>query len=203
MRDFPVVVSFYTKDTPYEKEVQNLIQSCKKFNLETSIDGIDSFGSWELNCAFKPFFLFQKLQELKRKLLWVDADAMFVKEPTPLDVFAADLAVRINQDLPDDHPSKVMSGTVFVNFTPQSQELLRKWAQACIKELMDQNRREEFWEQTALRDIIVKNNHPFDIRSLPISYTKISGHPTDEKITPIIEHYQASRRHKSAINQKI
>lgn len=120
MQNFPVIVSFFTKNTPYQDEVKNLIASCEKFGLETSIDGVDSFGSWELNCSYKPFFLYQKLQELKRKVLWVDADAVFVRKPTPLDIFSADLSVRINPELPDQHPSKVMSGTVFANYTDMS-----------------------------------------------------------------------------------
>lgn len=204
MQNFPVIVSFYTKNTPYEDEIKFLISSCQKFGLETSIDGIDSFGSWELNCAYKPFFLYQKLQELKKKILWVDADAIFVKKPEALDIFEADLAVRINPELSDRHLSKVMSGTVYANYTDKAQELLRRWAQACVKELMREDRTEEFWEQTALRDILVSKNFDADVRSLPLSYVKVAGHPTDEVQIrdPIIEHHQASRRFKQVINKQ-
>ncbi|MFI5333752.1 MAG: putative nucleotide-diphospho-sugar transferase [Chlamydiales bacterium] len=200
---FPVVVSFYTKNTPYEQEVQALIASCKRFDLSFSIDGIDSFGSWELNCAFKPFFLYQKLQELNTPLLWVDADAVFVAKPAALQEFSGDLAVRLNEELADDHPSKVMSGTVYVNNTSRSQELLRRWAQECVKELMREGRTEEFWEQTALRDILLAKDLKIDLRSLPLSYVKIPGHPLDEKniLSPIIEHHQASRRFKKIVNK--
>lgn len=205
MANFPVIVSFFTKNTPYQDEVKNLIASCKKFGLETSIDGIDSFGSWELNCAFKPFFLYQKLQELKKKVLWVDADAVFVKQPPLLDVFSADFAVRINPELPDTNLSKVMSGTVFANYTEKSQELLRKWAQTCVKEMMRENRTEEFWDQAGLRDVLLSKEFKtmgIDLRNLPLAWYKVAGHPGDEKAIadPIIEHYQASRRFKHIIN---
>ncbi len=203
MSGFPVIVSFYTKNTPYEKEVENLIASCEKYGLETSIEGVDSFGSWELNCAFKPFFLYQKLEQLNKKLLWVDADAIFVEKPSVLKEFSGDFAVRINEELALDHPSKVMSGTIFVNTTTRSQELLRRWAQECVKELMREDRSEEFWEQTALRDIILSKDLSADVRSLPLSYVKIPGHPLDDKniLSPIIEHHQASRRFKKIINK--
>lgn len=202
MQNFPVIVSFYTKKTPYEDLAKHLIDSCKKFGLKHDIEGIDSFGSWELNCAFKPFFLFQKIQELKKPLLWVDSDAVFVSEPSILEVFSADLAIRINEDLADDHPSKVMSGTIFVSATPKAEELLRQWAQACVKELMREDRTQEFWEQTALRDIILSKPHA-DIRSLPVSYTKIAGHPHDEPHcpSPVIQHHQASRLYKKFVNK--
>jgi hypothetical protein len=199
MKDFPVIVSFYTKNTPYEEEVKNLIQSCARFGLETQIEGVDSFGSWELNCAFKPFFLYQKLQELKKDLLWVDADAVFLQKPVSLDVFAADLAVRIHDELPDHHPSKVISSTIYVSYTEKAQELLRKWAQECTKQLMRQDRKEEFWDQIALRDVLFSKKTLAKVGSLPRTHTKIAGHPQDEKEVPeaVIEHYQASRRFKN------
>lgn len=198
MPALPTIISFYTKNTPYEEEVQNLIASCARLNLKTHIEGIDSFGSWELNCAFKPFFLHQKLQELKKNLLWVDSDAVILQAPQPLEAFSGDLAVHIDPTLPDDHPSKVMSGTIFVKNSPKAQELLKRWAQECIRQLMQQDRKEEFWDQCALRDVLLKNTAA-DIRSLPLSYVKVAGHPLHEKVDPIIEHYQASRRFKKFV----
>jgi hypothetical protein len=205
MQKFPVVVSFFTKNTPYEDEVRNLIASCKRFGLETSIDGVDSFGSWELNCAFKPFFLHQKLQELKKPLLWVDADAVFIRQPPVLDLFAADFAVRVDPELPDDHLSKVMSGTIFVNHTDKAKEILRRWAQTCVKEMMRADRREEFWDQAGLRDVLLREDFKAlgaDLRNMPLAWYKVSGHKGHEQQVedPIVEHYQASRRFKHIVN---
>src|SRR5690348_12544495 len=98
MGAFPLVVSFYTKDTYYQWEVQNLIASCEKFKVEHYVEGIPSFGSWELNCAYKPFFIHQMLQKFKRPLFWLDADAVFVRKPEGLALFQeVDFSVRINQ----------------------------------------------------------------------------------------------------------
>lgn len=177
--------------------MQNLIDSCAKWGIETSIEGIDSRGSWELNCAYKPFFIYQKMQELKRPVLWVDADAAFINPPSVLEIFSADFAVRINP-LPEEHPSKVMSGTVYVNHTEAGQKILQLWAGECIQQLSVENRKEEFWDQVALRNVLFPQKIPARVETLPLSYIKIFDRPMGslESNPPVIEHYQASRRYK-------
>jgi|GEM_PF-574818 len=150
---FPLIISFYTKDTPYQLDAHHLMASCDLFGLEHHIEGIDSHGSWELNCAFKPFFIAQKLQQLKRPVLWVDADAVFARKPTPLKVFEKDFAVYVQAELPSNHPSKIRSGTIYVNATEKGMDVLKKWAQECQRLLINPERTEEFWDQIALRNV--------------------------------------------------
>ncbi|HSW86869.1 MAG TPA: hypothetical protein VLG49_05150 [Rhabdochlamydiaceae bacterium] len=202
MHNFPVVISFYTKHTFYQMEVQNLIESCNRFGLEQSIEGVDSFGSWELNCAYKPFFILQKIKQLQRPVLWVDADGMFVRQPECIPVFSSDFATRINEECDDAHPSKVISSTVFANYSEEGVAILEAWAEECRKALTCETRKEEFWDQVALRDAIALKKHSAVIRPLPLSYARIFDHPHDlkQQEPPVIEHYQASRRFKKFIN---
>ncbi len=204
MPAFPLVVSFYTQDTLYQMEVKNLIASCEQWGLEHHIEPIQSFGSWELNCAFKPFFLYSKLQEFQRPLFWVDADGVFVKRPEYLKEFEADFSCRINRGLPDTHPSKVMSGSLFINATPGAERILKLWAKECYDKMSDPERVEEVWDQALLRDVIARNQHGAKIMALPPSYTAIVDHPIDsEEIgEPVIAHHQASRRYKKMINDQ-
>ena len=197
--DFPVIVSFYTAHTPYQLEVQNLIASCEKFGLEMAIEGIESFGSWELNCAYKPFFILQKLEELNRPLLWVDADGVFARAPSWQEAFEADLAVRMDAKLPQNHPSKVISSTIFVRPTEAGKGLVRHWIGKCHEILLDEKRQEEFWDQIALREAIAKSTA--QVASIPLSYAKIFDHPEDRQQIedPVIEHFQASRRFKKLV----
>lgn len=201
MAAFPVIISFYTLNTPYQLEVQNLIASCQQWGLQTSIEGVESFGSWELNCAYKPFFILQKLQELNTAVLWVDADGVFVRSPPWNKVFEADFAVRYDRSLADDHPSKVISSTVFIQQTQKAKDLVKLWAKECEKTLLRPGRTEEFWDQVALRDAILSNPMGAHIESLPLAYAKIFDHPGDlEQVREaVIEHYQASRRYKKIV----
>ncbi|MBI3236628.1 MAG: hypothetical protein HYZ48_02850 [Chlamydiales bacterium] len=133
--------------------------------------------------------------------LWVDADAVFKREPEVLPEFSQDFAVRINEDLPIEHPSKIISGTVYANWTEGADRLLRLWAACCHEGINQEGRKEEFWDQVALRKALYSEGHGASFTSLPLSYTKIFDHPGDEKLSPysVIEHYQASRRYKKMI----
>lgn len=200
MRKFPLVVSYYTQDTLYQLEVQNLIASCEKWGLEHQVEPITSFGSWEKNCCFKPLFLLKKLQQIRQPLFWVDADAVFERKPEWLDVFDKDLAVRINEAWEGD--SKVNSGSIYVNATEGAVKLLKLWGQECIDALSNPQRTQEVWDQITLRDVIVRGGYWEQIGALPLAYCHIAGHPHDTQVTafPIISHYQASRRLKKTIN---
>jgi hypothetical protein len=201
MEEFPLIVSFYTRDTLYEREAERLRASCERWGLENQIEGIPCFGSWERNCNYKPFFLMQKLQELRRPLFWVDADAVIIKKPAPLKQFKEDFSVRIHADWESSHPSKVMTGGVFVNVTPGATLILKAWGRECIRFLEDTERTQEVWDQIALRDVIDRGVPGARIAPLPQSYCAIQGHPLDEKgiKDPVILHHQASRRFKKSL----
>lgn len=204
MNHFPLIVCYYTQGTPYALDVQGLKESCEKWDLAYHIEPVESFGSWELNCCYKPFFLLSKLQELQRPLFWVDADGVLVKKPNPLPAFSADLAVRINISLTADHPSKVISNSIFVNATPEAAALLKLWASICCTALTNPERAEEYWDQMGLRDAIQSSRHSAKVAPLPHAYAAIYDHPIDiqEIPEPVIQHTQASRRYKKLINAK-
>jgi len=204
MKDFPLIVSYYTQDTMYQLEVQNLIASCERYQLDYHVEPIPTFGSWERNCSYKPFFLLEKLQQFGKPILWVDADGVFLKKPERLSVFDSDFSVRINRSWEDSHPSKVISGTIYVNATTGGERVLKSWAKECLDSLSDPQRAEEFWDQIALRDVILRSVPGARISELPPGYMAIIGNPQDQKEIEevVIGHYQASRRFKKIINMR-
>lgn len=201
MNSLPLVISFYTLDTPYEEEVKYLQASCEAFEIEHEIEGVPTAGSWEVNCAFKPIFILKKMEEHKRSLLWVDADAVFVRSLEYHPIFASDLGVRI-YSCPDDHPSKIVSATVFINYTEPAKRVIQLWAEECLLLLKEEGRTQEMWDQDALRRVLFRGEHNAQFSSLPVEYSKIIGHPEDEKecLDPVIVQNQASRRYKRWIN---
>lgn len=192
----PLVISFYTLQTPYEEEVKKLIDSCQKYKIEADIVGVASRGSWEKNCAFKPFFILEKMKEWKRPLFWVDADAIFLHEPDFTEFTPFDFSVRVNEFLPSTHPSRIISNAIFVQ--NKGIEIIEKWCQKAEQELNSHERKIEFWDQIALRDVLIDT--PF--YPMPLKYAKIFDFDdlfiSNEEV--IIEHYQASRRLKTQIH---
>jgi hypothetical protein len=199
----PIIISFYTLRTPYQQEVLHLMESIEKWGLEARIEGKESLGSWEHNCAYKPAFILQKLQQLKRPVLWVDADAVFCSPPKWEDVPVCDLALRINSSLPRTHSSRILSGTLFVNDTLKAKNLMIEWIKACTRELhaLSQLKRIfgdgcSFWDQMALNEVLLRNKRA-SVRALPLSYCTIFDLDRSKQV--VIEHHQASRRFKQLI----
>jgi len=197
----PVVISFYTLSTPYEEEVKKLIHSCEELKIEADIVGINSKDSWEKNCAQKPSFILQKLKQWNRPVLWVDADAVFKQRSDFNEFNGCDLAVRMNEFLPKNHESRIVSNTVFVRNNRVGAKLLEQWCEEADRGLNDKKRKVEFWDQIALRDTLHRNTEVCFL-PMPLKYAKIFDFDdlfisADEVV---IEHYQASRRYKKKIN---
>jgi hypothetical protein len=196
-----VVVSFYTLRTPYEKEVINLMDSCARHRIQADIVGVESQGSWEKNCALKPSFILGKLRQWQRPILWVDADAVFKQSPDFADFASCDISVRMNEFLPKDHASRIVSSAIFVQHNAAAMAILEQWVQETEKGLQCQERTLEFWDQTALRDVLNRNGDA-QFLPMPLKYTKIFDFDDlfiSEKEV-IIEHYQASRRFKNDVS---
>jgi hypothetical protein len=190
----PLIVSFYTKNTFYEREAKNLIESCKNQGLDYAIVGLESLGSWKANCGLKPKFLLEQFLKHQRPLLWVDADAVILEPLTYFKTLSADLSFRIEDALKIENPSRIMSGTVFVNQTEAAFDFLNHWAAY-------QTAHPELTDQEALRDIAYLRFHHLSIKALPKRYCAIAfaSHYIDEK-NPAIVHYQASRIYQNLID---
>ena len=50
-----IVISYYTRNTPYEDEVKGLIESLKRFNLEYDIQAVDPGRDWQENTHIRSF----------------------------------------------------------------------------------------------------------------------------------------------------
>jgi hypothetical protein len=192
----PLIVSYYTKNTPYEQEVQTLIKSCDQFGIEYSIDAIESFGSWEENCAFKPFFLRKKLETLQRPILWVDADAVFLRPMEFEEFMFADLSLL--KDSGTDPRFSVRSGTVYINSTEKGLEALKLWCSYSEKIWEMEKKVLPFQDQASLYFTLL-SKPPISISLLPLKYCAIFDEELKDlaKEEVVIEQRQASRRFHS------
>lgn len=202
MKTLPIIISFYTKDSPYEWHAEALGQSIKNLGLDYDIQGIASLGSWEANCAYKPLFILEMLQKHRHSVLWVDSDAVFMRTLEWIDAFSADIAVRVNHGLSCEHPSKIVSSTIYIDFNEKSFHLIKKWAEACLEALLKKDRTEEVWDQQVLTFVLKNHLSNFTVGMLPREYLKIFDHPEDEEKckNPIIIQNQASRFLKKWMN---
>jgi hypothetical protein len=190
----PLIVSFYTKNTFYEREANNLIESCKKQGLEYAIVGLESLGNWKANCGLKPKFLLDQFLKHQRPLLWVDADAVILEPLTYFNTCVADISFRIDDIRGIESPHRMISSTVFINKTEAAFDFLNHWAAY-------QKTHPDFTDQETLRDVVYLRFHHLSIKSLPKRYCAIAqaSHFIDQE-NPAIVQYQASRTYQNLID---
>lgn len=181
-----VIVSCYTENTPYEKEVQNLIKSLDLLGLESHIQPFSSLGSWEKNCQHKARYILEIMNQFDQNIVWVDADAVIIKEPVLFNKLQADIAYYYLE-----HRKEVLSGTLFLRNNKKVRKLLEHW----IK-LNDTNM---LWDQKNLERAL-ESTATLKKEILPESYCKIFDSKHQKLGDPVIVHYQASRRFKRKIN---
>ncbi|MBP9841398.1 MAG: hypothetical protein KBC64_03105 [Simkaniaceae bacterium] len=182
------LISFYTP--LYEPLAMRLRSSCEKWKVPHYIVPLDSEATWEENCSLKSRFVLETLEKFKSPLLWVDADAELI-QPPPTH-FPHEFATVIHAELPEDHPSKVVSCVIYVTHTPHTLSLLKKWIERC-----DAYGGKE-WDQISLKEALLGENIP----SLPKEFSMIYDR-LEEGDEPIILHYQASRLYKKIINGEV
>lgn len=189
--ELPVIVSFYTKGTPYEDDARRLIASCKALGLAHEVVGVPQQGPWVAMCAFKARFVSEAYYRIGKPILWVDADAVIHRRPELLAGASADFAVHRAGGW------QFNSATVFFNQTPEAEDLLARWRRRCQDEpgVWDQVHLDLAWED-AVRD------RPLRTLWLPQSYAKIFDWPAEEPGEPVIEQFQASRRTKASTGDR-
>ncbi|MDE3045252.1 MAG: hypothetical protein KGJ02_01210 [Verrucomicrobiota bacterium] len=201
----PLLISYFTRGTLYEKDAQELLHSCHRHGVEIDLEPVDSLGSWDRNCCYKPTFILRKLRQHQRPVVWVDADALLLQKPSLFDTLTCDLAVRICPDRDPSDPGKVLTGTVYVAPTEAGINLLQTWIEVCEEALASRAPGQEVWDQICLRAILQHLKPAGTIVSLPIPYCAVSDAPEDQpsKKKWVIVHHQASRLYKKFINGEV
>jgi hypothetical protein len=202
MKPLPKIISYFTKDTPYEWQAEGLKKSCEFHSLDYEINSVRNAGSWEMNCIYKPIYILEMLKKHQTGVLWIDCDAIIENRPKWVGAFESDIAIRVSPDCDCDHPSKVFSGTLFCNYNAKCAKIIKKWAENCLKEISNLGRKEEVWDQIILRDVIRNFSTDLQVGLLPIEYLKIDGHPihSSQCENAFIVQHQASRMFKKWVN---
>lgn len=202
-----VFVAFFTVDTGYEKESQNLIASLDALGLPYYIEGIRSLGTWTMNTQYKPILIKKALDMFRRPVVCIDVDAVIRRNPDLFDHLKADFAAyianstkRLDAELfPEIDGNTVMdmllSGTIWFNDTPGARKLLERWQLRCKSE-------PGVIDQTLLLECVKGMVGEISIHPLPVSYCQIYDIVRDRCPDPVIEHYQASRRHRGSIRSR-
>lgn len=182
-----IFVSFFTKNTGYEQEVQNLIRSLDEHQLRRVIYPIRSLGSWQANTQHKAVIIKQALSELDENIVYVDADAIVRRKPTLFDDIQADIGVHFRNG------KELLGGTIFLRNRRNVRTLVDRWVSR-------NQRHQNTWDQQNLAEVIKQSlDLKLSIFDLPPSYTQIFD-TMKHNGEPVIEHFQASRRFRKQVD---
>lgn len=195
------VVSFYTKNTPYEQVANEfLLPTVKKFNLDYYVEAIEDLGSWDANTSYKSVFLLECLNKFKEPICFLDADAEIIKYPELLYNLPKDFDFayhllnwnghwRNNWD--DTSNMHLLSGTLAIGYTDKARAVLNRFKKECPESVGK-------WEQRVLQDII-ESTKELKVTLLPAEYCCVlmTDYSMPKYIKdPIIVHNQCSRKYR-------
>jgi hypothetical protein len=188
----PIFVSYYTKDTGYEKEVVRFRDSIWKHFLRNEIKAIDDLGTWIQNVQYKANFLKEMLlKHPGRPVVWVDCDAEIKSDPILFnnirESFACHFRKRTHRTQYIDEQGELLSGTLYFKNNKKSLKLINLWIE-------ENERAPNMWDQQTLRR--AWNRWDGSTCKLPAEYCCIFDSPERRVKEPVIEHFQASRRYK-------
>lgn len=189
----PIVIGYYTVDTPYELEARKLIVSLEALGYEHDLLPVENLGSWQKNTQFKAQVVEQMLLKHQRPILYLDVDAVMVQKPVLLDGLSCDIAAVHFADT-----TELLSGTVY--FTPQSKPVVKRWQEIneAYPEKLPDGRLA--WDQRTLRLAIKELQAHFV--ELPQEYTWIVE-LTQKRfpgLAPVILHTRGALRFQDMIN---
>ena len=174
-----VVVSYFTEN--YSQEWRRLMRSVAKFGLAstyTMIGHADRELAWQEAVREKPQHILSAMNRNPgRPILFVDADAVFNRDPRTVDPGNGDVMIYGSMNRPQ-------SGTVICSNTDHSKELIQDWIDEDAKQT---NKR----PQKVLRRVAV--DITLDPRWCWIFDISPKRHPEIPPEEAIVVHLQASR----------
>lgn len=183
----PVVVSFFTRDTAYEREAREMEATARAFGLFTDVRGVPNLGDWTRNCGMKPAYIRDRMQDYPgRPIVWLDADARVRQLPDLFATLDCDFAAHWR------YGSELLSGTLYFGPTEAARTLAAAWAE-------QQMRTPDVWDQKVLQRVIESGIPPVRLDALPASYVAIFDARMCGEDEWVISHHQASRQLRCAV----
>lgn len=181
----PIIVSYYTKDTGYEEQVEHLKHTLRRFNLANDVVGIQNQGDWHKNTYYKPKFIMEMMKKYPdRPIVFVDADARIRNNPVLFNDLDCDFACYFH------HRKELLSGTLYFGNTEGSRYIMNEWLEE------DAKHPKTHMPQKNLRAVFDRVKNKINWRELPVEYCMIFDSRLRHSVNPVIEHYQLSRKYK-------
>ena len=199
----PLVIAYYTIDTPYQHEAETLKASLEAVGYSYDIRGIPNLGNWQKNTRIKAWFVQHMLGQYPgQPLLYLDVDAIMVKPPTMLNngVLDADVAAAY---FCGKRAGELLSGTVWWGNTPKCHEVVNRWIAISERFPVKLPNGQKAWDQRTLKRAI-KEIEGCNFFELPTEYTYITELTQRHRpeLNPVILHTRGAKRFSRIVDGK-
>lgn len=195
----PLVIAYYTRDTPYAGEAEHLKLSLEAVGYSFRVVGLDNRGSWQKNTQMKAEFIHEMLQCFPNMpLLYLDVDAVMIIPAPILDGLKADIAaVHFAKQ------SELLSGTLFLGNTSKCNEIVDRWIRINHDHPKTLPNGKQAWDQRTLQ-LAINRTDGVNFVELPQEYTWITELTQRHApgLQPVIMHTRGAKRFKNIINGK-
>jgi hypothetical protein len=117
--------------TYYSDHAKRFISECHAFGIPHEVSEIQSQGSYQSNCLLKPKYIYSKLTQHQRPLLWLDIDTFILKKPTAFDGFSN---LGINIGVSSSNVNQLINtkaSPLWFNYNSETLDFVRTWVQQC------------------------------------------------------------------------
>jgi hypothetical protein len=127
-----LVISYYADvdgNTYYSDHAKRFKTDCDTLGIPYEITEIQSQGNYQQNCLLKPKFIYSKLTQYQKPLLWLDIDTFILKRPDIFDTMnglGVDIGVSSTET---NNLVKIKASPLWFAYTPDSLEFIRQWIQ--------------------------------------------------------------------------
>lgn len=129
-----LVISYFCDvdgSTYYSDHGKRFQEECQQHNIPYSVAHIESHGTYQKNCLLKPKFIYSKLIEHQKPILWLDIDTFIMKKPEVFDGFST---LGINLAVASTDPAvltQVKASPLWFNYNPDTLGFIQEWIKQC------------------------------------------------------------------------
>lgn len=179
------IVSYYTRNTPYEQLAPGFIKSCKEHKVPFAVAGVKNLGSWQKNTQYKAEFMLKMHKHYYGPLVYIDIDGKIQAYPKLFEELDCDFACHFKNG------HELLSGTLYMANNEITKELCERW-------IAKNKTKPETWDQRTLQEVVNGFRGSLRLKELPPSYCQIFDSMKHHG-APVIEHFQASRNFRRKI----
>lgn len=194
-----VIVSYYTKNTPYEKEIENLHESIHRFNLPHVLLSVPSRGSWIKNVQINEEIILQAFEVYPDKaIVSLDADSVIQRYPALFETLDCEFGAHYHI-WPKGNRKELFCSTMYF----KNCDITKLFLEDCLlryKECPSTRQQPNMMSVFEGRwdNVMYQWRKVLKFTNLPPQYCKIFDLMGEIKY-PVIEQFQASRRFKKLV----